>query len=426
MKIIITSSIIWIGFYTTLFTSCSKEQENIRRVTKELSSEKYYGRGVVNDGEDLAADYIKNEFKNAGLKSLTNNYFQTFSYSANTFPDTVNISVDTTTLYPGKDFTILNSCKSIKGDYQLLYLSNDDLQNHETIDKLKSKDLSSTFIVFDADYYSYNSMSMSYAISTLNSLDILGKIRLQESIPHYSSLYGRVYKSVYITARKSSFPKDAKRIYININSKYVVNNTAQNVIGMVSGESVQDSFIVLCGHYDHLGTIGKGVFYPGADDNASSIGVIIELANQYSKKVEKSKYSILFVAFGGEESGLVGSKYFVENPIIPLERIKIVLNLDMVGFGKDGLYIWNSDTYPEICEKFDDINFKGKYFSKITFRGPLAESDHHPFYLSGVKAVFITTGVEQSPYFHTIYDTYDRVTFDKANDLVKFLNDFIP
>ena len=77
-------------------------------------------------------------------------------------------------------------------------------------------------------------------------------------------------------------------------------------------------------------------------------------------------------------------------------------------------------------ENFDDINYKGKYFPSIKYKGEIAESDHHPFYLSGVKAIFITTGTEQSPYFHTKDDTYSNVTFDKIVELENLLIDYIP
>jgi aminopeptidase YwaD len=153
---------------------------------------------------------------------------------------------------------------------------------------------------------------------------------------------------------------------------------------------------------------------------------MIDIAKFYLNKEKESKYSLVFIAFGGEEAGLKGSKYFVENPLIPLEKIKIVLDLDMVGFGKEGLNIWNCVFYADVCQKFDELNFKEKYFSAIRYKGEIPESDHHPFYLKGVKAIFLTTGIEQSPNFHTKYDTFNSVTFDKIDELKKLLIDFIP
>ncbi|MBA2335317.1 MAG: M20/M25/M40 family metallo-hydrolase [Blastocatellia bacterium] len=114
---------------------------------------------------------------------------------------------------------------------------------------------------------------------------------------------------------------------------------AYNVIGILEGNDplLKNEAIVIGAHYDHLGKGGQGSLavnsneiHHGADDNASGTSAILELARQFAKE-KKNKRTIIFIAFGGEEEGLLGSKYFVNNPVWPLDKIVTMINLDMVG-----------------------------------------------------------------------------------------------
>ena len=113
-----------------------------------------------------------------------------------------------------------------------------------------------------------------------------------------------------------------------------------NVIGFIEGNDpvLKNEYIVLGAHYDHLGLGGpssksdkRGVVYHGADDNASGTSALLEIAEKVTANAPQLKRSIVFIAFGAEEQGLLGSKYFVEHPTVPLSQIKLMINLDMVG-----------------------------------------------------------------------------------------------
>jgi aminopeptidase YwaD len=406
--------------------SCSKGIDNVKRVVAELTKPEYYGRSAPMGGGIKAAKFIKDEFEKVGLKPIGKDYFQYFSYRANILTDSIIVNVDGARLEPGVDFTIANNTKSINEEFPLFYISNENLSNNEYIKSLSGKDLSKSIIVIDDDYVRNCSLDLYSSMALIRKLRVAGRISLHEYRPKYFGVANsRLNSMVILMVLKSNFPVNGKTLSINCKSTFIDNNPSMNVIGRFYGTSVPDSFIVICGHYDHLGMMGSQTFFPGADDNASAIGVMVDLANKYTSKKEESKYSIVFIAFGAEEAGLIGSRYFVENPLIPLDRIKIVLDLDMVGFGKEGLNIWNATNYPDVCQKFDEINKNGKYFSSITYKGEIPESDHHPFYLKGVKAIFITTGTEQSPNYHTSFDTFSSLTFDKINELENLLTGFI-
>ena len=130
---------------------------------------------------------------------------------------------------------------------------------------------------------------------------------------------------------------------------------------------IPDSFIVLTGHYDHLGHMGKDTYFPGANDNASGISMLLNLAKHYSEFKGENKYSILFIAFGAEEAGLIGSKYFVNHPIFPLTNIKFLINMDLMGTGEEGLMVVNGKVFEKEFNLLNDINKKHNFFPKIKF-----------------------------------------------------------
>ena len=92
--------------------------------------------------------------------------------------------------------------------------------------------------------------------------------------------------------------------------------------------------------------MGKDVYFPGANDNASGVAMLLNLANYYSKKENQPKCSIAFIAFAGEEAGLLGSKYFSEHPLIPLNKMKFLVNLDLLGTGDEGMMVVNATCIP--------------------------------------------------------------------------------
>ncbi|WP_428656343.1 M20/M25/M40 family metallo-hydrolase [Runella sp.] len=173
---------------------------------------------------------------------------------------------------------------------------------------------------------------------------------------------------------------------------------ADNVIGLLDNGAPYT--IVIGAHYDHLG-IGKqgssrdkepqGKIHNGADDNASGVAGLLELARYYSKNNIKEPYNFLFIAFGAEELGLVGSRYFVNNPTLPLDKINFMSNLDMIGrYNADrGVGIGGygtSDAWPEV---FKEVKGSVKFF---TDRAGSGGADHASFYAKKVPVLFFHTG----------------------------------
>jgi len=188
-----------------------------------------------------------------------------------------------------------------------------------------------------------------------------------------------------------------------------------NVAGVLQGKGdLADRWIVIGGHYDHLGYGYTGVrnreqiglVHPGADDNASGIAAILLLANRLTNYYEKapadaSLRSILFITFSAEEAGLHGSRYFVENSPIPMENVDIMFNFDMVGrLRNDELSISGTGT----AKEFDEILTPHFEASGLTIKaspGGRGPSDHSEFFRKGVPVLFPFTGL------HDLYHTAD-------------------
>jgi hypothetical protein len=207
----------------------------------------------------------------------------------------------------------------------------------------------------------------------------------------------------------------------------------QNVIAYIEGNDskLKDEYIIVGAHYDHLGYGGhkSGSRRPhidevhnGADDNASGVSIIIELAK--SLKKTNNKRSIMFVAFGAEEMGLIGSKYFVNSGLIDNNKIQTMINLDMVGKLKTEKVLNVSGTKTGVdLEKYliDSFNesqldyaFDGKGY------GP---SDHSSFYVNDVPVLFFFTGGHTD--YHTPFDDYDKLNYPGMNLIEDLLFELI-
>jgi hypothetical protein len=117
-----------------------------------------------------------------------------------------------------------------------------------------------------------------------------------------------------------------KKVEVQVQHKFLKKAPSNNVIGYIPGTQVPDSFFVFTAHYDHLGKMGSQAIFPGANDNASGTAFMLALAKYF--KENPPKYSIAFIAFSGEEAGLLGSSHYVAHPAFPLSNIKFLVNID--------------------------------------------------------------------------------------------------
>lgn len=188
-----------------------------------------------------------------------------------------------------------------------------------------------------------------------------------------------------------------------------------NIVGLIPGTRVADRYIVVTAHYDHVG-VNDGQIFHGADDNASGVATMLELAARL--KAQPPEHSVLIVALDGEERGLLGAREFVKAPPVPLSSLSLNLNFDMTARAETDGHLWVTGTYqhPNLRPVLEAVAPNGAVsfaFGKDTPQDTgennwVDASDHGAFHEAGVP--FLYMGVDYHPDYHRPSDTFDRIT----------------
>lgn len=407
-----------------LFFSSLRAQDSVsvRKMIATLSASDMYGRSIAYDGERKAAEYIRSVLQEAGAKPLGNDYFQTYNFPGFAMEGKVSLRINGVELNPFDDYRIYPFSQSMDGQ-EIPVIHADpvilvDKAKREKFVKKQGDKLKKSFLYFDLaklekskDSRMLNQIRMAiYYLGVDRKNDqfaalgyLIGDVKLPV-IGLSGTTYKRPFSYIYVMAEKM---KGAKTIAVNNTSRFI-QHKANNVIAKIEGTHQPDSFIVFTAHYDHIGCMGDEVIFHGAHDNASGTATVLSLAQYYSKN--PPPYSVVFCLFSGEEAGLRGSAYFAENPLIPLEKIKILLNLDMMCGGNDGIMVVNSrNGLPAVYfDKLLKINEKKHYLPEIKSRPNTQNSDHFPFTEKGVPALFIYTMGGQIGGYHEYTDTAEN------------------
>lgn len=220
-------------------------------------------------------------------------------------------------------------------------------------------------------------------------------------------------------------------------NNYTNGNPAENVLAFIKGSEFPDEVIVISAHLDHVGTDAQGNIFNGADDDGSGTVAMMEMANAFQKAVKDGKgpkRSILFLHVTGEEIGLFGSRYYVENPVFPLKNTVCNLNIDMIGRidpekkdNPDYLYLIGSNmlsqelqdvsaavndkyTHLELDYKFDDPDDPNRFYYR---------SDHYNFAKNGIPVIFYFNGVHED--YHKMTDTPDKIEYELMTKRTKLI-----
>lgn len=202
--------------------------------------------------------------------------------------------------------------------------------------------------------------------------------------------------------------------------------TGNNVIGFINNRA--KNTVIIGAHYDHLGYGGEGSLYRdsikaihnGADDNASGVAVLLNLAAKLKKKNTNNNY--LFITFSGEEMGLLGSNYFVKNPTIDTKKVSYMINMDMVGrLKKDSaLAVYGTGTSPIFKQTLKSHNDNFKLIQKESGVGP---SDHTSFYLADIPVLHFFTGQHED--YHKPGDDSEKLNYEGMETISKYIFNII-
>lgn len=368
----------------SLLVNSASAQDSVyaRTIIKELTSKKCYGRGYLNNGLDAAAKIIAGQLKRYKAEPLfLTGYYQWFDFDVNTFPDNVSVKLNGKVLKPGIDFVVNPQSGTVKGKFALK----------------------------QTDSVTYRAMEAPVpVILTL-------KRKLMFSVAT-NSLAGCEIELL----NKNQY-KDFKTLELNIESKVLTKYISKNICAYIPGTKNNDTCVYFTAHYDHLGGLGKKTYFPGANDNASGVSMLLNFIKYY--KEHPPEYKTVFVFFAGEEAGLRGSKHFVEKGGIDLKTIKFLINLDLVGTGDEGIMVTNGAILTQQFDILTKINSEKNYVKEIKKRGKAQNSDHYWFTEKGVPAFFIYTlgGIKA---YHDVDDIEKTLPLTDYGDVFRLLRDF--
>ena len=407
-------------FIFTIYVSNAQNIEFAKQTIQQLSSEEMYGRGYVRDGHLKAANFIANQFQQLGLKPFKNkSYFQYFSFPINTFPGKLELKADRKTLKLGESYIISPFSESRKGIAKIQMLDSNIFYNDSIAKQFLNQNFKKKAIIYNEKHHDkLIDLGLEYIEKVYSSKAILKiqdtKLTASLSTSQYSNLAFEVLSdSLKIIPKKVKFDVEAE----------FKQQISQNVIGFVQGSEMPDSFIVFTAHYDHLGGQGD-IYFPGANDNAAGIAMLLDLANHYAQPQNKPKQSIVFMAFSGEEAGLLGSKFYTANPLFGMRYIQFLINLDLVGTGSNGATVVNGTVFTNEFEKLQQLNAKNNYLPQLKSRGKAANSDHYFFTEEGVPAFFIYMMGGPAAY-HDVHDIYNTLPLTKYESFFKLMLDFV-
>ncbi|HEY0098087.1 MAG TPA: M20/M25/M40 family metallo-hydrolase, partial [Pyrinomonadaceae bacterium] len=274
-------------------------------------------------------------------------------------------------------------------------------------------------------------------------------------------------------ASKRNFSAPLRNVEFAVATEIVRRESpAVNVIGILEGSdpNLKNESIVIGAHYDHLGRGGQGSLaaregeiHHGADDNASGVAGLLELARTFAKDRESIRRTIVFIAFSGEEEGLLGSSYYVRNPVVPLTQTVAMINLDMIGRMKENrLNIGGVGTSSEWKNWIEKANHAlqlnvtaaagksspeeelkrgnypvvtaanggasanaapGEHFALTLTEDGFGPSDHASFYAKQTPVLFFWTGTHED--YHKPTDTADRINYEGEQRIVRFVSEIV-
>lgn len=374
-----------------------------RHTIEVLASPAMRGRGYVQQGEHRAAAYLRGRLQKLSLQPLAPDYTQSFTLDVNTFPGKMKLEFSTyaklnplgQTLRPGTNYIAApnSGAGTIYGAKVLLFdsLVFSSAQAASQLLRLPIQPRALVISLRDKERLTTLPVAMRNHLDSA-ALWVTLVPKLTASLADSQAPQPRLELLASDWKYSSDNPMlPILRTQCQVDAQLLRAYPTQNLAAVVRGSAQPDSFLVVSAHYDHLGMMGRKTYFPGANDNASGVALLLELAAHYARPENRPAYSVAFLLFGAEEAGLVGSGYFVRHPLVPLSHIRFLLNLDLLGTGEEGATVVNGRVYEAAFRQLTALNEAHRYLPRLTARGPAANSDHFPFSEAGVLAFFMYT-----------------------------------
>lgn len=273
--------------------------------------------------------------------------------------------------------------------------------------------------------YNYHIANPNCAYLEDFQLTYVGKKVIEDVFSGTGRDHAATVKRIKKKLRSRSF-KTGKRMTITNKTRHHADGTTSNVMGFIPGKDpeLENEVIILGAHLDHMGKSHQ--LMPGANDNASGVAVMMAVAKAIQDSGLKPKRGILFIFFGAEEQGVVGSKHYLEHPFVPHESVKVFLNLDGVGRG-DTINALAAKNFPELWNTIQQVN---DHYIHRTIKTHEFNNRARPrldaarFLKAGIPSIsFSASGAPRLPYatYHTTHDTPEILTPEIMEDLAQLL-----
>ena len=450
-----------------LLISCSGNREvTVKELTnhvKYLSSDSLKGRLTGSQGDSLAAEYIRKELISFGFVPVSGDGLQRFEVTKRILPGKNNSLILNETSYsPDKDFMPLSFSSDGSLEAEVIFSGygfniNSDSLKWNDYKGLDVKGKWAMILRADPDPENTKSPYIQYSgdrdkaltakdMGAAGVLLVSGPVADPQDTFEQLGIEGfsvgipvirikREVADVILSKSKSTIEALEKTINKRrkpsvLSTKVTVNATAEivreiadtrNVVMLLPGEDekLKNEYVIIGAHFDHLGMGGEGSssrapdtvgVHHGADDNASGVSMMLELAEKFALTKGSHRRSIICVAFSGEEEGLLGSKHFTDDPGIDLTKVNAMINLDMVGRLNDTsmLQISGVGTAAGFRELIHSKSDTATIKLKLSDEG-YGPSDHSSFYFKNIPVLFYFTGAHLD--YHTPSDTWDKLNF---------------
>ena len=397
----------------------AQDLPHYKRIIKELSSAKYQGRGYARGGANKAGAYLEREFRKAGVDEVTR---QPFTININTFCGAMELRADGRRLRPGVDFSMREYSPGVHGEFPVYYVDTANFNGENLLEELNRPENANCLVCCDF-WFTYKHGKIFSKLQKPGECPNAGLLFTWAAPVKFFKAYGEKVIAKPIIWVTPEAIEGVKTIQADIDNRFLEDCPLFNVIAKVEGAS-HDSCYVFTAHYDHLGNLGRKVYYPGANDNASGTAAIVTLAAHYAK--HRPAYDMYFVAFSGEDANLRGSTVYAENPVVPLTQIKYLFNLDMIGDDSPVLYCEVSDAGMARYPEFEKINEAQHLFERLNRGALAANSDHYPFAVRGVPCIFLENQEGSAfPHYHTPADNVKTVKYDSYEPVFRLVTGFI-
>jgi aminopeptidase YwaD len=450
-------------------------QGELAHITRRLASDEFAGRGTGTAGDSLAALFIREEFIKAGLVLFNGSGLQHFRVNTAVESGDRNMLLINGKKYlPGTDFAplALTSNSALRAPVVFCGYGFVSPADSPEWNDFKGIDIKGRWVLVLRGYPESNPAAKPFEEISSDRMKVMNarengaagvllvsgeKWDPADNLERPSRGEGsagipvlHIKRSVADSILKPSgitlSEMEAKADAMTVNGSFITRSVADaeaevitrqagtaNVVMKLEGTQPGGEYVIVGAHYDHLGMGGPGsgsrtpdtvAVHYGADDNASGVALMIELAERLAASKQENARNILFVAFSGEEMGLLGSKYFVENMGIDPASVNLMVNLDMVGRLREGngLQVGGVGTAAGLRDRvasFNDTTLLSLSFTEEGY-GP---SDHSSFYAKDIPVLVFTTGAHLD--YHTPDDTWDKLNYEGMVRIGNLLHDIV-